>query len=257
MRTALTNVRVFDGHQLTEPRTVVIDGPTIGDNADNAEPFDGAGGTLLPIGGDAEAWTALAAFLGARRRPCSSIVGPAETLSVLWPALSSFWGAARLVRPAQPLLVLDRPASTSSDPLVRPARTDELDSYLPAAAAMFAEELGIAPLRGPKAHAYRARLAEVVATGRALVRTDAEGEVVFKADIAAVSRHTAQVQGVWVRPDRRGLGIATGAMAAVVDYALRLAPSVSLYVNDFNRPARRLYERLGMRQVGTLSTVLF
>jgi predicted GNAT family acetyltransferase len=216
-----------------------------------------AGGTLLPIGGDAEAWTALAAFLGARRRPCSSIVGPAETLSVLWPELSSFWGAARVVRPAQPLLVLDRPASVSSDPLVRPAHVDELDSYLPAAAAMFAEELGIAPLRGPKAHAYRARLAEVVAAGRALVRTDAEGQVVFKADIAAVSRHTAQVQGVWVRPDRRGLGIATGAMAAVIDYALRLAPSVSLYVNDFNRPARRLYERLGMRQVGTLSTVLF
>jgi uncharacterized protein len=43
----------------------------------------------------------------------------------------------------------------------------------------------------------------------------------------------------------------------VVAHALRLAPWVSLYVNDFNLPARRLYERLGMREVGILSTVLF
>jgi imidazolonepropionase-like amidohydrolase len=48
MRTAITDVRVFDGHGLTEPRTVVVDGPVIGDNPDNAEEFDGAGGTLLP-----------------------------------------------------------------------------------------------------------------------------------------------------------------------------------------------------------------
>jgi predicted GNAT family acetyltransferase len=32
---------------------------------------------------------------------------------------------------------------------------------------------------------------------------------------------------------------------------------VSLYVNDYNVAARRLYDRLGMRQVGTLRTVLF
>jgi predicted GNAT family acetyltransferase len=46
-------------------------------------------------------------------------------------------------------------------------------------------------------------------------------------------------------------------MAAVIEHALRLAPSVSLYVNDFNEPARRLYDRLGLREVGILSTVLF
>ena len=60
-----------------------------------------------------------------------------------------------------------------------------------------------------------------------------------------------------MRPDMRGRGVGTGAMAAVIDYALQLAPRVSLYVNDFNYPARRLYERLGMRRIGTLSTVLF
>ncbi len=83
-------------------------------------------------------------------------------------------------------------------------------------------------------------------------------EVVFKAELAVVTRRTAQVQGVWVAPEWRGRGIATAAMAAVVRDALeRVAPTVSLYVNDFNLPARRVYERCGFRPVGTLATVLF
>ncbi len=216
-----------------------------------------AGGTVVPIGGDAPDWTALADHLGRRRRTCSSIVGPADAVSVLWSELSPLWGPARAVRASQPLLVLERPVPIRADRLVRPAQTYELARYLPAAAAMFDEELGIAPLGGPKWGAYITRMADLIASGRALVRTDAHGDVVFKAEVAAVSRRTAQVQGVWVRPDRRGLGLATTAMAAVIEYGLRLAPSVSLYVNDFNVPARRLYDRLGMRQVGTLSTVLF
>jgi predicted GNAT family acetyltransferase len=216
-----------------------------------------AGGTLLPVGGDAAAWTVLAGYLGIRPRACSSIVGAADAMAVLWPALASNWGAARRVYPQQPLLALDQPAAVPPDPHVRPARVDELDRYLPAAAAMFDEELGIAPLSGPMGTSYRSQLAALVRARRVLVRTDAYGDVVFKAELAVVSRHTCQVQGVWVRLDRRGQGIGTAAMAAVVAHGLRLAPSVSLYVNDFNLPARRLYDRLGMRQVGILSTVLF
>ncbi|MEA5367057.1 amidohydrolase family protein [Amycolatopsis sp., V23-08] len=47
-RTAVTNVRVFDGSGLTEPRTVVIDGATIGDDPAGAREIDGGGGVLLP-----------------------------------------------------------------------------------------------------------------------------------------------------------------------------------------------------------------
>ncbi len=45
---ALTNVRVFDGRGLSEPTTVVIDGATIGADADDARVVDGGGGVLLP-----------------------------------------------------------------------------------------------------------------------------------------------------------------------------------------------------------------
>ena len=45
--------------------------------------------------------------------------------------------------------------------------------------------------------------------------------MVFKAELAVVTRHTAQVQGVWVAPEWRGRGLGTAAVAAVIRDALR------------------------------------
>jgi predicted GNAT family acetyltransferase len=215
------------------------------------------GGNLLPVGGRERNWEALGHYLGSRRRTSTSLIGRAEAVEVLWPVLARYWGAARLVRSAQPLLSVDRPSGVTPDPDVRPARIEELDRYLPAAIAMFNEELLVEPPGGAAKTLLRGRLAELVNGGQAFVRFDRRGQVAFKAEIGAVSAATCQVQGVWVRPDLRGRGLATPAMSAVIDHALRLAPSVSLYVNDFNLPARAVYDKLGMRQVATLSTVMF
>ena len=117
------------------------------------------------------------------------------------------------------------------------------------------EELGVSPL-GPNAPSYRRRIDWLLRSRRAFGIVDGDGRVAFKADLGAISPHTVQVQGVWVRPDLRGRGLATAALAAVFEHALTLAPSVSLYVNDYNAPARRLYARLGMREVATMATVL-
>ena len=47
-------------------------------------------------------------------------------------------------------------------------------------------------------------------------------------------------------------------MAAVADIVRReIAPTVSLYVSDWNTPAKRAYERVGFRQTATFATVMF
>lgn len=214
------------------------------------------GGNLVPIGGDAATWEALARFVTQHPRGCASVVGRADTVAVMWPLLARSWTPARSLRENQPLLVLDGPVAVPGDEGVRRASPADLERYLPAAAAMFTEELGVSPHVAPGSVAYRSRVSALLNTGHAFASFDFRGQVMFKAEIGAVSRHTCQIQGVWVRPDLRRRGIGTASMATVLRHALALAPTASLYVNDFNAAARRMYARLGMRQVATLSTVL-
>jgi predicted GNAT family acetyltransferase len=131
-----------------------------------------------------------------------------------------------------------------------------MDVIMPACVAMFTEEVGVSPLAGDGGLLYQARIAELVSTGRAFARIE-DGEVVFKAEIGAVTRHTCQIQGVWVAPAHRGKRLSEAGMAAVLHYALHdVAPVASLYVNDFNAPARATYRAIGYREVGTFTTVL-
>ncbi|MBV9592507.1 MAG: GNAT family N-acetyltransferase [Actinobacteria bacterium] len=214
------------------------------------------GGNTLPVGGNPDAWLRLGEALSRRRRGCSAVIGNADAVAALLPVISYRWGPPRLVRWNQPLLIVDHMPPLGPDLSVRPARVSEIDRYLPAAAAMFAEELEL-PARVTSGSAYRHRLTDLIERGRAFVRLDRHGRIEFKAEIGAVSSATAQIQGVWVRPELRNRGIATAALATVISHALELAPSVSLYVNDFNAAARRVYDHLGMRPVAALASVLY
>ena len=82
-----------------------------------------------------------------------------------------------------------------------------------------------------------------------------DGRVIFKADVGSVSGSVCQVQGVWLDPALRGRGLAAPAMAAVVRLARTVAPTVSLYVNDYNLPARATYLRVGFTDVGEFATI--
>jgi predicted GNAT family acetyltransferase len=219
-----------------------------------------AGANLIPFAVPGAERAAAVAFAERARRAgrrCSTIVGPAAAVAPLWDLLAPSWGPARDHRPRQPLMAIDGPPSVVPEPRVRPVRTDELDTLLPAAVAMFTEEIGVSPLRIDGGAGYRARLSELVRAGRALAWIE-DGRVVFKAEIGAVSRAVCQVQGVWVAPEHRGRGIGAAGTAAVVEYARStLAPVVSLYVNDYNTAALAAYRRVGLREVGQFSSVLF
>lgn len=216
-----------------------------------------SGPNLIPLRGNASALRSFADRALRRQRICSSLVGPAEQVLGLWEVLAGEWGPAREVRGDQPLMALDGQAAVPGDRFVRPVRPDEFDRYLPAAIAMFIEEVGVDPRAGDGGAGYRARVAELIASGRAFARFEG-GEVVFKAEIGALSRNVGQIQGVWVHPERRGRGLGTAGTAAVVTRLVEgMGRTASLYVNSFNSPALAAYRRIGFRQVGRYATVLF
>ncbi|MBD3551106.1 GNAT family N-acetyltransferase [Streptomyces sp. SP18CM02] len=217
-----------------------------------------SGANLVPICAGPEAVRAFADRARRAGRRCSSIVGPAEPTTQLWRLLEPSWGPAREVRANQPLMVTENlSADVTPDPLVRRIRKDEMEVLMPACVAMFTEEVGISPLAGDGGLLYQARVAELIGTGRSFARID-DGKVVFKAEIGAATPQACQIQGVWVAPEHRGKGLSETGMAAVLRYALAdVAPVVSLYVNDYNTPARKAYRRVGFREVGAFMSVLF
>lgn len=216
-----------------------------------------SGANLVPVAATPAALAAFAERARMQGRRCSSIVGPAAAVQDLWGMLAPYWGTPREIRSAQPVMVLAAAPLIAPDPLVRQVRTDELDTLMPACVAMFTEEVGVSPIGPDGGVAYRARVIELIRAGRSFARIEA-GEVLFKAEIGAVTPLACQVQGVWVPPGLRGRGHASRGMASVVEAALRsVAPVVSLYVNDYNAPARAAYRRVGFTEAGTFMSVLF
>ncbi|RYV52414.1 GNAT family N-acetyltransferase [Pengzhenrongella frigida] len=221
-----------------------------------------AGANLVPVvpPGAESALDAFAALARAQGRRCSSIVGESGAALGLWARLSPVWSRPREIRANQPSLAIDHEPLVEPDPFVRRSLAAEYDLILPACVQMFTEEVGYSPASGVNGP-YETRVRSLIAEDRSFVRfvrgTDGV-EVAFKAELGAVAGGVAQVQGVWVAPALRGRGLSEQGMAAVVAMTRAdVAPTVSLYVNDYNTRALAAYFRVGFRQVGTFATVLF
>lgn len=217
-----------------------------------------ASANIVPVETTPAARTEVADRVRRWRGRSASLFGPRDQVIDLWAQLEPAWGQARAVRAHQPLMVATRPPSAlglTIDERVRPAQVHETDLVVPAAAHMFTAEIGYPPYSG-SSRAYRSSIASLIAVGQTYVLIE-DGEVVFKTDIGSLALGCAQLQGVWLAPSLRGEGRAAALLGSVLEQLMAgPAPLVSLYVNDYNQAARRLYERLGFRQVGDFTTVL-
>ena len=138
----------------------------------------------------------------------------------------------------------------------RLATSADLGELLPAAAAMFTEEVGFDPI-ARYGDGYAARLRTLIAGQRSAIVTDVNGRVIFKTDAGIVNLDVAQVQGVWLHPDYRGYGLARPFFAAAVQLLQHRYPHLSLYVNDYNARALAIYRGTGWEQIGQFSTIIF
>ncbi|MCW2899406.1 MAG: GCN5-related N-acetyltransferase [Streptosporangiaceae bacterium] len=216
-----------------------------------------SGANLIPIAATSDAVHAFAERARTQGRRCSSIVGPAGVVGELWELLAPYWGRPRAIRAAQPVMATSTPPVVAPDPAVRRVRMEEFDTVYPACVAMFTEEVGVSPHSGDGGVLYRARVAELIRSGRSFARIEG-GRVIFKAEIGAVTPYACQVQGVWVDPQLRGRGLSVQGMAAVVTESLKsVASTVTLYVNDYNTRARAAYRHVGFNDIDTFMSVLF
>ena len=217
------------------------------------------GANLVPVQCTPDDVTVFADAVLRRRRTVGTIVGEASVVSALWEAVEPRWDRPRDVRMAQPHLEISRRSDVAPAGDVRLTTAEDIAMLYPACVAMYTEEVGVSPESDAGgSDLYRARVRQLIERGWSLASFDDQG-VVFKAEIACATPYAAQVQGVWVRPDRRGQGIASPGMAAVVAHVLDsgLAPVVSLYVNEWNAAARASYARVGFEQTATFATMMF
>jgi len=229
------------------------------------------GGNIIPVNASPETNAVLAAKLNADGRSSCSLIGRREIIMDLDSRLS--WGRPRGVRERQPLLAISSDPDVEPDPEVRLATLEQLPTVFPASVDMFTKEVGFSPIEGGES-SYLARVRGIIRGGNCFVRisptlpsgspaprwpaTDRAEQVLFKADIGIRSPRIVQVQGVWVHPDTRNHGLGAAGMAAVVTQTRAAGhPTVSLYANDYNEAALRMYKRVGFDQVGTFATVMY
>jgi predicted GNAT family acetyltransferase len=281
MLTTRQGVRVLDGTDLDAFLRLCAQAPVVNVFADhrarttNLEPrwlggevwgrfADGelvaachVGANLVPVQCTPDDARAFAERALTRSRTVSTIVGPHDAVEAFWHTVSGSWGRPRELRWRQPHLETSAEPLVEPDPEVRRTTRADLEQLYPACVAMYTEEVGVSPEAGGGAELYRARVTQLISRGWSFARFDG-GRLVFKAEVACASPAAAQVQGVYVPPDLRGQGLATAGMAAVVQQVrAHVAPTVSLYVNDWNTAARAAYERVGFQQTETFSTVMF
>ncbi|MBP3223518.1 MAG: GNAT family N-acetyltransferase [Actinomycetaceae bacterium] len=187
-----------------------------------------------------------------------SFVGPRFIISSLWNYLESYVNYPFDVRnqllltwQAQSNMSDDLPSVSFDVPFIelRLAHHSDFLAVFPVARAMFIEEVGYDPC--DSTGAYEQRLHYYLRNKRTyigVIRENADERIIFKADIGALTSDVLQFQGVWVAPEYRGQGIGKYCMARVLrDAYQRHQVMMSLYVNEYNKRARRLYASLGFR----------
>jgi len=182
------------------------------------------------------------------------VIGDESAVGELWRAAMVGLPAPREDRPGQPVLLLDEPPAAGETGL-RAAAPEDLDLLVPACAAAHEEEIGIDPL-AQDADGFRWRTLAQIEERRSWIWAE-NGTILFKAEASAWTPATVQLQQVWVDPEARGRGYAKRGMRDLCRLLLARVPSVCLFVRPENAPARRVYDAIGMRQVGSYRSLLF
>ena len=183
-----------------------------------------------------------------RMLPVRAIISPAPLVESLWNRLRTRLDPPTVVRLNQPIYALQKRFDYPDLGVARYSTLRDLDQLLPACAAMHKEEVGIDPLERDAA-GYRERVRELIERQRSIILIR-DGRIVAKCEFSAVTSEAVQLMGVWTAPQARRRGYGRMLLREVCGHLARRGKVVTLFVNDFNRPAIALYEELGFQRIG-------
>jgi RimJ/RimL family protein N-acetyltransferase len=204
------------------------------------------GGTAL-AGVGSEACAALGRGAVQAPVPPRLIVGSEDFTVPFWRAYAPF--AAPLVwERREPVYSVVR--ETLRDPGRRvkllPAREQHLEEIVANSAEQYREDLHDDRFAADP-QLFRERHRQDVRERRWWILRE-DGRIVFQVHIGPENDRVVQIGGVFTVADRRNCGIATSGVAAVASQLLERRPAVSLFCDEANRAARRVYERLGFEE---------
>ncbi len=210
----------------------------------------GNGGTALDVvepAGIAELAAAARASVVAPRH----IVGAEELTAPFWEAYA--WpGLVPLWTRREPVYVVGRAerkvsAVPGGAAAVERAGERDLDAVVANSARQYVEDLKVDRCAQDPG-GFRERHALELRDGRWWVARE-RGRIVFQAHVGPENEQVVQIGGVFSAPDVRGRGVASRALAALADRLLARLPGVSLFCDEENLAARRVYARVGFRDV--------
>jgi GNAT superfamily N-acetyltransferase len=138
-------------------------------------------------------------------------------------------------------------------PELRLAKQDDLELVLPIQAQMAFDESGLNPLeRDPEG--FRQRCARRIEQERTWVLVE-EGHLLFKAETVSDTAEVTYLEGIWVRPEKRGEDFGRRCMSQLAQTLLANARSLCLLVNEKNTSARRFYMRAGYKLRSLYDTI--
>jgi predicted GNAT family acetyltransferase len=136
---------------------------------------------------------------------------------------------------------------------LRLATMEDLKLVIPAHARMAFQETRVNPLEtDPKG--FRLRCERRVEKGRTWVWIEND-RLIFKADVVGQTPEATYLEGVYVNPEERFKGYGLRCVSQLTRTLLERNASVCLLVNEQNRRAQSLYQKVGFRLRGCYDSI--
>ena len=180
------------------------------------------------------------------------IRGEQESVNVFWTHYAGAGSQPRCVS-RERLFELSETPSPLEGVELRPATMADLEKVVAVNSSMAREEAGSNPLqRDP--NGFRQRTARRVEQNRVWVLVQ-DNRLIFKADVVSATPQVTYLEGIYVHPEERRQGHALRCLTQLSSILLADTKSICLTVNDLNKSAVALYEKVGFKFHSNYETI--